>query len=322
MAERIARMATTGVVEQGGVEIEITREAIESLANHANGERALPFIVEHDPSCMPIGKITEVWTEPFGEGYAAMGRVHIEESARHVTHVKSATSLVHLDFAEAPRPFVRRRADEESPILIIRVDRANFQDEQSHASFLEAVGRIDEAIVCREVGRHSLVPEPLIEFLLSDMHVKAALAVGLWTLKRVEKFVRYTVDETLKKAADSITDILSLKMTKIVEAYRGRKAEDERPILIEITVPNDVNLILLMRIKPYGVFPRIDLENLTAEMEEYGDMLQQAEEVTFLRTDTGWKFQYLKTRTGEVFGSEECYSRTLKRLRGVGSTRS
>ena len=321
MAEHIARMVTTGVVSQGGTRIEITREAIESLVDSADEGRALPFVVEHDPSCIPIGKITELWAEPFEREYAAMGRVHIEEGARTVAHLKSGTSLVCLGFVEAPKPFVRKSRDEEGDFVVISVDRANFQDAQSHAAFVDAVGRIDERIACRGIVRHSLVPEPLIEFVLSDIHIKMAVALGLWTFRRVEKFVRYTVDETLKESADSIIAVLSAKIRETVKAYSHRRTEDRSPILVEITIPGDLDLILLARVGGRVEFPGIGLENLTSEMEKYGDVLQQAEEATFLRTDTGWKFQYLKTRTGEVLGSEECYSRTLRRLRGVGSTR-
>ena len=51
-------------------------------------------------------------------------------------------------------------------------------------------------------------------------------------------------------------------------------------------------------------------------MEKYGDLLQQAEEVTFARTGIDdWEFQYLKTRTGEVFGTLECYKRTTEQFK-------
>ena len=125
MAEHIARMAATGVINQGGTRIKITREAIESMVSSVDSQRALPFIVEHDPSCMPIGKVTELWAEPFENEYAAMGRVYMEESARAITHVRSGMRLVCLDFAEAPQPFVRKPRGDIDSALAIAVDRAN-----------------------------------------------------------------------------------------------------------------------------------------------------------------------------------------------------
>ena len=71
---------------------------------------------------------------------------------------------------------------------------------------------------------------------------------------------------------------------------------------------------------PAEDFPCINLENLATELKKYRDILLHAEEVTFLRTGPdGWKFQYLKTRKGEILGTGECYSRTLERLREVNA---
>ena len=78
MAERIARMATTAAVQVGDTYVQFTKESIEVTANQLNGKRALPFIVQHDPSCMPIGKVTDAWTEPFGPEHSLMARFYIE----------------------------------------------------------------------------------------------------------------------------------------------------------------------------------------------------------------------------------------------------
>ena len=318
MTERIARLATTGIVEQGGSRIQITKEAIESIADHVNGERALPFIVEHDPSCMPLGKLTEGWTEPFGSEYAAMASVYVEEDAQGVIHAKSGTDLVRLNFAGAPKPFARARSNGEKGPLAIAVDLANFADVESHAAFVAAVERIDGEIVCRKVGRHTLVPEPFIEFLISDIHIKMAVVVGLWIFRRAEKFIRYTVDETLKRTADAVVEVLSAKISRVVKAYGERHTKDDRHVLVKVVIPGDMDVILLTRMQGTEEYPKTWLEDLTVEMEKYGDILQQAEEAVFCRTEGGWEFQYLKTHTGEVVGTRECYSKTIERVRKVG----
>lgn len=315
MVELTASIATTGLVKQGATTVRLTREAIESIPDQVNGERSLPFLVEHDPYCMPIGKIKEAWVEPLEDEYVAMARIHVEDDARSAIHMRSGTDLVYLDFASAPKPFVQQFKKADQSLVTVGVDLANFYDKQNHAAFIDAVSSIDDEITCKYVGRHSLVPEPLIQFVLSHPDISLALSVGLWMLRRVEKFIRYTVDETLKKTADQISDILSAKLKQIVSSYKNNQSGDERPIQIQIIVPNDINLILLMRIDRDEEFPSINLKKLTTEMEKYGDLLQQAEEVTFARTGVDdWEFQYLKTRTGEVIGSSECYKRTTKQL--------
>ena len=316
MVELTARLATTGLVKQGATTVRLTRRAIESIPDQVNGERSLPYLVEHDPYCMPIGKIKEAWVEPLEDEYVAMARIHVEDDARSALHVRSGTELVYLDFASAPKPFVQQFKKADQSLVTVGVDLANFYDKQNHAAFIDAVSSIDDEITCEHVGRHSLVPEPLIQFVLSHPDISVALSVvGAWTLKRVEKFIRYTIDETLKKIADEISDILSAKIRKTVSLYKNCQSGDERPIQIQIIVPNDINLILLMRIDRDEEFPSINLKKLTTEMEKYGDLLQQAEEVTFARTGVDdWEFQYLKTRAGEVIGSSECYKRTTERL--------
>ena len=319
MVELTARIATTGLVKQGASTVRLTREAIESIADQVNGERSFPFSVEHDPYCMPIGKIKEAWVEPFEDEYVAMARIHVEDDLLSTIHKTSGTELVILDFASASKPFVQEFKKADQSLVTVGVDLANFYDTQNHAAFMDAVNSIDDEITCECVGRHSLGPEPLIQFVLSHPEISVALSVvGTWILKRVEKFIRYTVDETSKKIGDEISDILSGKIRQIVSSYKNCQSGDERPILIQIIVPNDINLILLTRIDRDEEFPSINLKKLTTEMEKYGDLLQQAEEVTFARTGVDdWEFQYLKTRTGEVIGTSECYKRTTQQLQRI-----
>ena len=317
MAERIARMATTAAVQVRDTYVQFTKESIESVANHLNGKRALPFIVQHDPSCMPLGKVTDAWIEPFGQEHALMARFYIE-SAQAASHVPSSTKLVYLSFQNAPKPFILEcKPTEDNSITVVGVDRANFKDTSSRDAFLDAVADIDSHFAFTEVGRHSLVPEPLIEFLLSD---ELALAIGLWVLRRAELFLRHTIDETLKKVGNTISDDLSTKIKKTLQAYNHHRDADSRPITVKVLIRNDPNLVLLSRVSPAEDFPCINLENLATELKKYRDILLHAEEVTFLRTGPdGWKFQYLKTRKGEILGTGECYSRTLERLREVNA---
>ena len=315
MVEYTARIAKSGLVKHGNTTVRMPREVIESVPDQVNGERSLPILVEHDPYCMPIGKIKEAWVEPFEDEYVAMARFYVEDDARNMIHMRSGTELVYLEFASAPKPFVQQLKEADQSLVTVGVDLANFDNMQNHAAFIDAVNHIDDEINCEFVGRHSLEPEPLIRIVLSHPEICVALSVGLWILKRVEKFIRYTVDETLKKTADEISEILSAKLMQIVRSYKNYQSGDKKPVSIEIIIPNDITLILLTQIDRDEEFPSINLEKLTKEMEKYGDLLQQAEEVTFVRTGVDdWEFQYLKTRTGEVFGTLECFKRTNKKL--------
>ena len=319
MAEYIARVATTGIVEQGNYKIRFTKEAIESISEQVSGDRALPIAIDHDPFCMPIGKSTQAWVEPFGEEDALMVRVLVEDSYSKLIHAASGVEFVRLEFEDDPRPFASRRFDEtEGQQDALSVDLANFASFEDYTHFAEDVGLIDNSIACdNSIQRHSLVPEPFLQFVMSHPDISLALAIGMWPLGRLEKFVRYTVDETLRKVADEISDSFSDKIKKTFSAYMHRRSTDDRGTVIQVVVPGDPELILLTRVAPDEEFTTIDLRTLVAEMEEYGDILQSADAVTFAREGNAWKFQYLTTRSGKVIGTLECYEKSLKTFSGI-----
>ena len=223
-----------------------------------------------------------------------------------------------LSFSRAPKPFVRESKHPEHGSIAMSVDWANFESRGSHATFLKTVKGIDQEIVPGVVGRRSLVPEPFIQFFVSNIDLGIALSVGLWTIGRVEKFIRYTVDETLKKTADGISDSLSSKIGQIVKAYNNRESDDDRPVLTKVVLQSDVHVVLITKTERDEEFPEVMLRGVVKEMERYGDLLKHAEEVTLSRVGTDeWKLQYLTTRNGQVIGTSECYGRTMERLRRI-----
>ena len=318
MIEAVARVATTHPMEQAGVKVCLTKESLESASEQANGERAIPFTVEHDPFCLPIGKTTEAWVEPYGPEYALMARIHIEDKPKCVIHEGSKNELVYLNFEDAPKPFLMKDTNIEDCQIEVMLDLTSFHNKEESDKFLEDLKVIDSEVSLRHGGRFSLGPEPLVQFILSNPDVSLALAIGGWSLIRVEKFVRYTIDETLRKAADEISDSWSGKLIDFFKAYKNRQSKDDRPTVSQIIVPtDDAHLVLLARIESDEEHPRLNFEKLTAEMSKYVDLLEDAEEVTFARKGTdGWEFVYLKTKSGKVVGTRECYEKTLQKQGG------
>lgn len=315
MTEFSAVLAKTGVVQQREVTTMITKEALQSLVDGLNTDRSLPFIVEHDPSGMPIGKVTQAWLEPSGADWVAKGRIHIEHSARRVTHAQSGAELVCLDFQDAPEPFVQRYGQCGRNAISVGIDRANFESIDHYEAFKETLEHIDSDFLQKDIGRHSAIPEPLIEFILSDPVLRTALTV--WLLRRAEKFATYTVDETLKKAADELVELISVKISKIVRAFKKHQAEVDAPVVNQIVIPGELALVLLVSLDAGEEFPGIDLKKLTKELEKYSDLLGDAEEARFAWSDGSWKLLYMKTRSGRAIGTTECLERTLSRLEGA-----
>ena len=321
MSKVIARVATTGIVKQGGVTVLITKEAIESIPDQVTGESAIPYTADHNPYCLPIGKSEDAWIEPYKDGYAAMVQIHIEDTYSKLVHQRSGSDLICLDFEESPKPFSQKPYNKlgSSP-EILTVDLANFADPQDYEAFANDVRIIDDSVVCsNRIQRHSLGPDPLIQIEISNPAVLAAFTVGVWVIKRVERFVRYTIDETLRKTVDDSSDELSNRLKKYLPAYNRHRPHDQRAPVSKLVIPGKPVLVLLLKTGVDEELRDIDLSGLAEEMERYGDILQEASSATFVRVDSErWEFQYCTTYSGKVIGLRECYEKTRRILDRVG----
>ena len=104
--------------------------------------------------------------------------------------------MIEMTFANDTRPFVRHSFSDEPSTLHTKVDRANFEDWDKYEQFAkEAQDSISHADGSGLMIRRSLTPEPLIAFFIDYPELALVLA---WVLRRGEKFLRYTVDKTLR----------------------------------------------------------------------------------------------------------------------------
>ena len=318
MTELKGIIATTQEIQRGGQKTAFAKEELEAAAEKANGERAIPFTVQHDPFCLPRGKTIRAWVESHGSEYALMAVTHVEDSPTYMTHPKTGTQLVHLSFRDAPKPFLRKFEGFQDNQVSISIDLSNFDTSRDFSKFEDDVENIDENFSCRIEERHELIPELIIQFVISCPELIIAGGFGTWVLARAKKFIRNTVDETLKKFSIDLAEILYVKLRKVFTAYKNHRSADDRPVLVQIVMKTDIDLVLLARVEDDEDIPVINSDKLAAEMGNYKDLLQDAEEATFALTGTdNWEFQYLKTRAGEVIGTTKCYERTLERSQNI-----
>lgn len=314
MTERAAIIATTGVDAH---RVLITKEALESMAEGMNGDRAVRMGANHDPFCMPCGKIVKAWVEPREDRHVLVARTYIEDNASYLVHSEFREQLTLLAFADFPKPFNRSFESVSSDKTEVLVDFVNFDSKQNYGRFLIEANQIDDGLSCgRGLGRKSLIPEPFIHIVLSHIDADTiASVVGLWAIIRVKKFIDHTVDETFRKVGDEISEKLSAKIISVFEAYKRHKSRDERSIVTQIDIPGDVEVILLTRTAHSSEFQGIDLTSLREELEKYKDVLHGADSITFGREGNDrWKFLYMTTKAGQVIGTRECFERTLKTL--------
>ena len=318
MTEYQGIVATTHEIQRGSQKTAFTKGQLEAAAEEIDGERGLPFTVEHDPFCLPIGKTIRAWVEPYEGEYALMAVTYVEDSPTYRTHPKTGTRLARLSFREAPKPFFRKFEGLKDNQVSVSIDLSNFDTLRDFREFERDAENIDETFSCRLEERHELIPEPIVQFVISNPALSVALGLGLWASARAEKFIRNTVDETLKKFSVDLAEILHVKLRDVFRVFGNHRSADDRPVLVQFVMKTDIDLVLLARVECDEDIPVIDLEKLTAEMENYKDLLHDAEEVTFALSGTDdWEFQYLKTKTGEVVGTADCYERTREKSRNI-----
>ena len=321
MPKVTALLATTGEIKQGGAEVFVTKELIDSIPDQVNGERVIPFTIDHNPFCLPIGKIEHAWVEPYKDGYAAMAQIHIEDSYSNLYHSRSHAELAHLDFKDSPKPFLQKEyGNSDSAQDSISVDSANFAKPHDYDAFKSDVELIDSTIACdNRIQRHSLGPEPLIQIEIANPALAVALSVGIWIIGRAEKFVRYTIDKTSRKMADDSSDMISNFLKEVLRAYKSRRPHDNRASVTKVVIPASPELILLIKTQIDEAFTAIDLRGLVEEMEKYGDILRESSSATFTQVGRqSWRFEYCTTRSGKVIGSLACYERTRENMGRVG----
>ena len=222
-----------------------------------------------------------------------------------------------MEYLNHPKSFNKSVEQGSHDQTYVHVDLANFDNRQSYTGFTDEVSQIDDDMNCG-LGymRKSIVPEPFIQIVLSNLEAAAvATAVGLWAYARVKKFINHTVDESLQKVCDDLSDRLSAKIISVFGAYKRHQSQDERSVVTQIDIPGDVDLILLTRTESDADFQNVDLKQLHSEVEKYGDLLQEADSVTFGREGKGnWELLHMTTVSGKVIGTSSCFERTMRLL--------
>ena len=107
---------------------------------NSTGTFAIPMITNHDPLCMPLGKLKSAWlTQLEDDEWAVCARVYEDTSPvtlildRH-TGEDGRESMVALTFSEDKRPFIPRHRIEPTTLSVV-ADRVNFRDPDSFESF-------------------------------------------------------------------------------------------------------------------------------------------------------------------------------------------
>ena len=196
--EWVGILATTGVINRGAYSVSIAKEMLEDGISQINGSSAIPLIPDHDPLCMPIGKMKGAWLEEREDGeWMLLGRTYVDDEPMILTIGQgddndTPRELAILRFPDDPRPF-KSRFDWFSTSLATGVEIANFRDHQSFDSFRDDVIEGGQDISVFNLERHEFGPEPFIQFVISHFSIWEALgwSSGGWLLSRLRSPLKY-----------------------------------------------------------------------------------------------------------------------------------
>lgn len=74
-------------------------------------------------------------------------------------------------------------------------------------------------------------------------------------------------------------------------------------------------MVLLTKTELGEEHPNLNLERVVAELERFGDLLKDADSVTLSQAESDdWRLQQIRTKSGRVVASHECYEYTMASL--------
>ena len=306
MREYVVCLATTGWIQKEGRNIRLSEGALEDQKRRINNETHIPFGFEHNPMLMPIGRTDSAWLERTEDKTSLMAKCLVHSDVDGQRHSRSGTNIANLQFGSSNKGFASNRDNEDDGDIIIAVDPSDFENRESLDRFVQKVTNEDRTVRVRNYERNSVDPYGVI-----------LIAMGAWVFRRLEKFARHVIDETLRKVGDKVSDKLSnwiLETTGVFEQTASKKMEKYHVVM---KFPGRPKLVLVSERLVGEIGGEVDKLHLT-EIDDllarYEDLFSEAQEITLIRKQKGeWKFQHIKTRDGNIIGDWECYQDSVKR---------
>lgn len=305
-------LAATGVTQGRDIEIRIGREAIDS-AGRGDALGALPVKAGHDPSSIPVGKVTKTWTETRGDQHVLLGEIVFAETPKRVRHDRSGTELVWLEFEDAPMRFVNNDMEEGRIRFSVGVDTAHFTSMDRYEEFYESIAGIDEFFERSDLGQLALDPEPIVKFVIEN----PVLSLGIvWLLKRMARAATHAVDEAMKKAVDKGLAVLAKKAGVVVDEYRRLGKAQDALVCAQVIFSGEPKLVLVVKGTHGDGFPELDLAAMRPVAELCEDLVEEGDlqELRMEWRNGRWELLYAKTLSGRVVGTLECYVETMEKL--------
>lgn len=297
-------LATTHIAPDG---LKLARSLLDDFAlEMTSGSWAHPIDVEHDPSVPPIGKTLRCHVEPLEDG---------EYGLVSVTEIFVDPEVIELPGGDFGFQFISKF--DSRPFLPIRSELPdNFTVSVGNGAFVSSVAKAEfEATVKEYSGfvlgqphiRRSLTPDPLL-----------AIILPAW-------FLTTLTAKTLNKLSDRLSDRLADDLTRLYDVARSAAITFAKTIhnrnrlvtyVFALSGKPDVEFVAkLIDPQPLGIALTIDSVSGPIQTAIEFSKTMNASKVQFLlHESSGWQFNFLTTRNGEVIGTDASFSRLVRRI--------
>lgn len=289
----------------------ITLEALEEAAENINNGRYAPSVgVEHDPTIIPIGKVTRAYVAKMDDSDYGLYCEQDMFTTRSTT-INGDTYIVQKSLID-DRPLSSAML-ENNEKLLVQTDFVNFSSLDDAKIFFEELSK-EYDIETSYFGRKSLIPDPELIFQLMEKTI-TALFLYLASKPVVEKVGNHIVDCALSEL-DSLYEFIKKAIIKAAKQF----VPANRPVTYIFTGTHDFVVELVVQTtNPNVAISAIKEDKLVGafnEIERLKNCFTHFSKIQLVY-NTGtkdWEFNYLATETGEVIGTEKTYKRSVKKI--------
>lgn len=291
----------------------ITEEAVRLIVDSINNDdRVAKIGIEHDPFCMPQGKVLRASTARERNKLVAKCDAIVHDAPLSLQDNDTQQDLVALFFDEHPQRFKRTAVGEWSEQCKITVNPTSFSSQQDAVRFLKDCASIDGLALNPYMVRKFPTPEPMISVLLCDPEAVLPLFItSAWMQQRVFKDIYSIADESTWRQAGRLVDRLESMIASAVDKFFSAPGSTPAsPTTVELVVPgDDIEVTLLRRVTGASGQFHVNAPELVSALNRFRELVDFADQITLSWTeDDHWNLEYVATKSGHVIGTAECYA--------------
>lgn len=271
------------------------KEALEGAAVQINGEKKIPYVMNHKRELPPLGILVDGRTEQ-QDDLILLTAAPMLFPKREIINIEGV-ELIKESFEEQFK--IISRYDEEITGLSISLDPSNFNSDQELEILTRNIHQIDKAALIEMHGRKSDQPSP--ELIIS---IFAGSAVGRFILEKLAEDVLDDFYEMGKKQLKSFAEYAG----RVMNLTREKATPKNKRLTTIFEVHSDPFIELAIKSDdPSMISKALNEKKLLVVKTEIQKFMKHfpVDRIQFLLSETGnWKFNYLITKKGEVVGQK------------------